>query len=396
MLDDEAQLIHDMRNTALVIRGAAEQLHDRDDALSPAMRANLASMLLRRSDMLVRLLGDLTTRHQVERGDLALSLQPVPLATLCREVLDECDLPAGTAVVLDLHEDAVALADPVRVTQVLDNLVTNALRYGGARVHVSATRSGGVVHLVVSDDGPGVPDDLVATLFDAYVRGATSPGLGGSGLGLLIARQLCEAMGGSLSYTSEAGTCFTATFAALPVTTSPVPGRDAAAAGHSVAFWTAPEAMARDLTTYVAHGLLRGEAVVVAATPAHHDLLVDGLLGLRIDPHDAIASGQLVALDADELHRDLAPGDHVDPARFAALIAGPVTAVRGRWRTMRAYGEIVDLYVRRGDDHLALELEACWNALRRDVDFPLLCAYELAPEQVAPALCDCHDAVLTR
>lgn len=394
MKDDEAQLIHDMRNTALVLRGAAQQLHEHDESLPAAMRANLTAMLVRRSDMLVRLLADLTTSHQVERDDLALSLQPVPLAALCREVLQEGDRPVGTQLVLDLHDDAVVLADPLRVTQVLDNLVTNALRYGGALVRVSATRAGSVVHLAVSDDGPGVPDDLVDTLFDAYVRGASSPGLGGSGLGLMIARKLCEAMGGSVSYAHDGGARFTATFAALPTSDAPVSGRDVAHAGHSVAFWTATDRMARDLVTYVAHGLVAGEAVVVAATAAHHDLLHEGLTGLGIDPHGAIAAGQYVALDADELHHDLAPDDHIDPQRFATRIAGPVTAVARRWQTVRVYGEIVDLYSRRGDDHLALELEACWNELRREVTFPLLCAYELAPHEVIPSFCDCHDAVV--
>ncbi|GEP40274.1 hypothetical protein NPS01_39370 [Nocardioides psychrotolerans] len=394
MQDHEAQLIHDMRNTALVLRGAAQQLHEHDESLPPAMRANLTAMLVRRSDMLGRLLADLTTSHQVERGDLALSLQPVSLATLCRDALEGGDLPGDTQVVLDLHDNAVALADPLRVTQVLDNLVTNALRYGGAQVRVSATRAGSVVHLAVSDDGPGVPDDLVDTLFDAYVRGASSPGLGGSGLGLLIARQLCEAMGGSVSYTHDGGARFTATFAALPTSDAPVTGRDVAYVGHSVAFWTVSDCMARDLTTYVAHGLVAGEAVVVAATPAHHDLLQAGLTALGIDPHGAIASGQYVALDADELHRDLAPRDNIDPERFATLIEAPVRAVSRRWRTVRVYGESVDLYSRRGDDHLALELEACWNELRRDVSFPLLCAYELAPDEVIPSFCDCHDAVV--
>jgi len=394
MKDDEAQLIHDMRNTVVVLRGAARQLHEQDESMPPAARAHLTSMLVRRTDMLARLLTDLATSHQVERDDLALSLQPVSLATLCRSVLEEGQLPVGTRVELELQDDALALADPLRVTQVLDNLVTNALRYGGAQVHVRAARSGGVVHLVVSDNGPGVPDDLVDTLFDAYVRGAASPGLGGSGLGLLIARKLCEAMGGSLSYTHAGGARFTATFAALPVATAPVTGRDVAPAGHSVAFWAATDVMTRDLTTYVAHGLVRGEAVVVAATAAHHDLLRRSLVELGIDAHDAIAAGQLVTLDADELHRDLAPHGHVDPGRFASLITLPVTAVRHQWHTMRVFGEIVDLYARRGDDHLALELEACWNDLRREVDFPLLCGYQLSPEQVAPALYDCHDAVV--
>ena len=117
---------------------------------------------------------------------------------------------------MDVAPDAVVIADPVRVTQVLDNLVTNAIRYGGQNVHVSAERAGSSVRLTVSDDGIGVPDELVDTLFDAYVHGTASHALGGSGLGLLIVRQLCEAMNGTIEYDGTNGTRFTATLARPP------------------------------------------------------------------------------------------------------------------------------------------------------------------------------------
>ena len=55
----------------------------------------------------------------------------------------------------------------------------------------------------------------------------------------------------------------------------------------------------------------------------------------------------------------------------------------------------MDLYWRRSDDHLALELEACWNELRSRTAFPLLCGYELAPGESAGTICDCHDMVVS-
>ena len=89
----------------------------------------------------------------------------------------------SSRITVDVADDALVVADPTRITQVLDNLVTNALRYGGPDVQVRAVREGAHVILTVSDDGPGIPEDLVDTLFDAYVHGRTSHGLGGSGLG---------------------------------------------------------------------------------------------------------------------------------------------------------------------------------------------------------------------
>ena len=394
MRDAEAQLVHDMRNTAMVLREAASQLHHHRETLPPGVVEHLTEMLARRSDMLVRLLGDLSTAHLAERGELDLSLQRVSLPHICRDLLEERQ-PAvgGTQVTVDVAEDAVAIADPVRLTQVLDNLVTNALKYGGPHVHVTARRDGDSVHLDVTDDGPGIPEELVDTLFDAYVHGSLSHHVGGSGLGLLIVRQLCEAMSGTIAYDSSGGTRFTATFPALPVPTHEL-APDAATGGHSVTFWHDEETLADGLVAYVAHGLAAGEAVLVAATPAHHQLLEDGLTAIGIDPVAAHVSGQYLPLDANALHTELPRRRHIDPERFDSIIGQSAERVNRRWRGFRVFGEIVDLYWRQSDDHLALELETCWSELRSRLPFPLLCAYELDPGANAAAIRHCHDTVV--
>ena len=281
---------------------------------------------------------------------------------------------------MDVAEDAILIADPVRIAQVVDNLVTNAIRYGGANVHVSAARVGSSVQLTVSDDGIGVPDELVDTLFDAYVHGTASHGLGGSGLGLLIVRQLCDAMNGTIEYDGTNGTRFTATFPALPVPTAEI-GPDVAEAGHSVAFWHTEDRLAESLVSYVANGLAEGEAVIVAATPPHLQLLEEGLAAIGIDHAAVTASGQLIPLDAHALHEELPGFHHIDRELFDSLIGKPVQQVSERWGSFRVFGEIVDLYWRRSEANLALELEACWNELRAERAFPLLCGYELSPER---------------
>ncbi|MEO7351221.1 MAG: HAMP domain-containing sensor histidine kinase [Marmoricola sp.] len=238
MRDVEAQLIHEMQNSATVIREAASQLQENRETLPSGVVKHLTDMVARRSEMLVQLLNDLSTSNLAERGEFHLFLQRVSLPRICQDLLAERHPVVGGRITVDVPEDAVVVADPMRITQVLDNLVTNALRYGGPNVHVSAIRVGSSVRLSVSDDGPGVPEDLVETLFDAYVHGAASHGLGGSGLGLLIARQLCEAMNGTIEYDGTQGTRFTTTFPALPTTSTELDG-DVAGAGHAVAFWHA-------------------------------------------------------------------------------------------------------------------------------------------------------------
>ncbi len=287
----------------------------------------------------------------------------------------------------------MAIADPLRLTQVVDNLVTNALRYGGPNVHVSAVRDGADVRLTVADDGSGIPEALAGSLFEAYVHGSRSHGFGGSGLGLMIVRQLCEAMSGSIAYHRSDRTRFTATFPAVPVTTTELDPD--LAQDHSVAFWHTEENLAECLVPYVANGLAAGEAVLVAATPAHHVLLEDGLNALGIDTAAAQESGQYLPLDADRLHTDLPTLAHIDLDRFDSLIGTSVERIHRRWRGFRVFGEIVDLYWRRRDDHLALELEGCWSELRSRIPFPLLCAYELAPGENAGSICDCHDTVVS-
>ncbi len=396
MRDVEAQLVHDMQNTAMVLREASARLNDDRDSMSPATVAHLTEMMVRRSDMLVRLLRDLSSAHLVGRGQLDVSLQGVSLAEICHDVLTAGEPAVGPRITVDIAEGAVVVADPVRITQVIDNLVTNALRYGGPNVRVSAVRKGSVVRLTVSDDGRGVPDDLVDTLFEAYVRGASSHAQGGSGLGLLIVRQLCGAMGGTIEYDGSVGAVFTATFPALPVSTMPL-GADVAGVGHSVVLWESEADLVTALVSYVANGLAAGEAVLVAAEPAHLALMEERLTDSGIDAASALASGQYLPLDAHTLHTDLPRGHHIDQERFDSLIAGAVEHARRRWRGFRFFGEIVDLYWRRNDDQLALELEACWDRLRSEHPFPLLCGYELAAGDSAraDAIRDCHDMVVS-
>jgi hypothetical protein len=394
MRDVEAQLIHDMQNSALVLREAAAQLHENRTTLPPGVIARLTEMMARRSGMLVKLLNDLATSNLSERGEPNLALQQVALSDICDALLTEHQSTTESQITVDVAYDAVAVADPVRLTQVLDNLVANALRYGGPNVHVSAARAGAHVQLCVGDDGPGVPRQLVDTLFDAYVRGADSQRHGGSGLGLASVRHLCEVMHGTVAYDDSHGSRFIATLPAVPVPSRSL-GIDVASVGHSAVLWDEPESFAESVVGYVAHGLAAGEAVLVAATPDHHDLLAGRLEGMGIDVLAATATGQYLCLDAVALGADLQVAGHIGSGRFESLVGARVQLAARRWRRLRVYGEIVDVFWHAGDTQLAMELEACWNALRARAPFPLLCGYERMAGVSTGAICDCHDLVLS-
>jgi signal transduction histidine kinase len=99
------------------------------------------------------------------------------------------------------------LADPDRLRQVLDNLLSNALKYGPAdgEARIRARREGAFVRVSVADRGPGIPAEHLPRLFERFHRVAGERHPGGTGLGLFITRNLVELMGGQVSVTSRPG-----------------------------------------------------------------------------------------------------------------------------------------------------------------------------------------------
>lgn len=113
----------------------------------------------------------------------------------------------GATLVVKAPPGLSATGDPAGLEQVIENLVDNALKYGGREVRIEGARDEGNVTLVVQDDGPGIAAEHLPRLFERFYRvdPARSRERGGAGLGLAIVRQLVEAMGGRVSVTSEVG-----------------------------------------------------------------------------------------------------------------------------------------------------------------------------------------------
>jgi hypothetical protein len=114
---------------------------------------------------------------------------------------------------------------------------------------------------------------------------------------------------------------------------------------------------------------------------------------MGLDPTALKASGQFVPTDAAEVQGGLPRDDHIDRQRFDEVLGATVERLGRRWRKFRVFGEIVDLYWRDHQDHLALDLEDCWNALRAKRPFPLLCGYEMDPHRDHDDIRRCHDDV---
>jgi signal transduction histidine kinase len=204
-----------------VQRASLEALQDGVFPLNPE---NL-SPILEQNVLLSRLVDDLRTLALADAGQLKLESVPTDFAALV-EHLVERHLPQAAAqqVELSYQHSSDPLPpmdlDPLRIEQILGNLLSNALRYTPpqGRVEVSLSRSHSNVQLTVHDSGPGIPDEALPYIFERFYRADRSRSRleGGTGLGLAIARQLARAQGGDLTAANhpQGGAVFTLT---LPI-----------------------------------------------------------------------------------------------------------------------------------------------------------------------------------
>jgi two-component system sensor histidine kinase BaeS len=195
-----ADIAHELRTPLTVIQGRLEGLLD---GVYPLDNERLAAVL-EETRVLARLVEDLRTLANAETGILTLQREPTELPPLVRDVVHA--LAAGSRVV---HVDAPAELpvldiDPVRIREVIANLLSNALRYtpDGGAVTITARRRDDRVTVAVSDTGAGISPEELPKIFDRFYKGRTSRG---SGLGLTIARNLVVAHGGTIRAESEPG-----------------------------------------------------------------------------------------------------------------------------------------------------------------------------------------------
>jgi two-component system phosphate regulon sensor histidine kinase PhoR len=207
-----ANVSHELRTPLSLIKGAAETLLDGAKA-DPVALDRLLAIIDRHADRLTLLIDDLLMLAKLESGRLALNLQPCGLRTAVQETLNDL-APRADARAMHLEnalpDDLLVLADPDRLSQVLSNLIDNGIKYGRACgvVTVSGRPLGhGRVEVCVRDDGPGIPPEARARVFERFYRvdKARSREQGGTGLGLAIVKHVVLAHGGEVRVESEAG-----------------------------------------------------------------------------------------------------------------------------------------------------------------------------------------------
>lgn len=196
-----ADVAHELRTPLTVVAGGIEAMLD---GVHPTDEDHLAPLLAETRTM-DRLLDDLRTLSLADAGALALHREPCDLRLVADEVVAaNARLAAVRSTTLRTGGDAAleANVDPVRVREILANLVANALRHtpDGGTVIVSVAVARDEAVLTVTDTGGGIASDDLERVFDRFHRRADS---GGSGLGLAIVRDLAVAHGGSVAVTSE-------------------------------------------------------------------------------------------------------------------------------------------------------------------------------------------------
>lgn len=193
-----ANAAHELRTPLTAILGFSSMVAD-DPARMPPEQLQKAMDAVHRHSLRMRtLVNNLLDLTQIEAGKLTVTLAPISLSEVARQVLESTPAPDGRSVSLSVP-DVPVIADRLRLEQVFANLLVNAFKYGGSNVDVEGRTENGSVIVTVTDDGAGISEPLRSRLFEPFERGA-AVGKEGSGLGLAIVRSLLRAFGGDIWY----------------------------------------------------------------------------------------------------------------------------------------------------------------------------------------------------
>ncbi len=204
-----ATLAHELRNPLAPINNAISMLKLAQGNAETSARAT--EMIERQTAQLVRLVDDLLDLSRITRGKMELRRKRIELAPVIYQAVETCGPMADAAhqhITVELPEQSIYLdADPVRLAQVVSNLLNNACKFAGQSggINVSAVRRDMDVVITVKDNGIGIPPNLLTFIFDMFsqIDQSLERSQSGLGIGLTLAKQLVELHGGNIEARSE-------------------------------------------------------------------------------------------------------------------------------------------------------------------------------------------------
>jgi PAS domain S-box-containing protein len=201
-----ATVSHELRNPITVMLGMGEELANNYYAFSDEDRRDMAKLIARQADDASWLIEDLLVAYRADVGRVAVSPQDFEIAKEAERVLEVVD----QLIELELRgEESRVHADPRRTRQIVRNLVSNAIRYGGEQVFIRVEPTGDRVELRVCDSGQAIPQQELERIFKPFETGTGERHPKSVGLGLSVARKLARLMEGDLTYRHVDGfSCF--------------------------------------------------------------------------------------------------------------------------------------------------------------------------------------------
>jgi PAS domain S-box-containing protein len=315
-----AMLAHELRNPLTPIRNAAHvlgRLHTQEPRVQWAQQ-----IIERQVHHLTRLVDDLLDVSRIVRGKVALQMETVKLEDVVNQAFDMARPlidAKGHKLALRLPEQAVYLrGDPVRLAQVLLNLLDNAAKFTdeGGRIEVEASVVGPVVEIQVSDSGMGISAELLPQIFDLFQQGkrGLDRSQGGLGIGLTLVKRLVEMHGGLLEARSAGagqGTAFTIFLPLLP--------EASATAGHGATKLSPPTGSCRVLVVDDDPAVADSMSVLLQVEGHVVEVAANGETALQLarsfQPQLVLLDIGLQGMDGYEVARQLLaqPGTGVKP-----------------------------------------------------------------------------------
>jgi signal transduction histidine kinase len=203
---------HELRTPLTTVFGGVQTLRAHRDVLTRGQQERLLQMMEQESAHLVEIVDQLLISAQLDRATLRIEASDFDVPSLCRAVVESAQLRVGDRNLIMLQAPgkmASLHADSALVRQILVNLVDNAIKYSrrGGRIEVLVSDETTQVRVAVVDEGIGIPASEQERIFEKFYRvdPEMMTGIGGSGLGLYISREIAQQMGGSLTMRSAPG-----------------------------------------------------------------------------------------------------------------------------------------------------------------------------------------------